>query len=33
VYPARHASRPEVRSFMAWLREEAQPFRQETASP
>ena len=25
VYPARHASRPEVRSFVEWLREEAQP--------
>lgn len=27
VYPARHASRPEVRSFMAWIREEARPAR------
>ncbi|MFY9183772.1 LysR substrate-binding domain-containing protein [Limnohabitans sp.] len=27
VYPARHASRPEVKSFMTWLREEAQPTR------
>jgi LysR family glycine cleavage system transcriptional activator len=25
VYPARHASRPEVRSFLAWLREETSP--------
>lgn len=25
VYPARHASRPEVRHFIDWLREEAQP--------
>lgn len=25
VYPARHASRPEVKSFVEWLREEAQP--------
>jgi len=25
VYPARHASRPEVRSFVEWLREEVQP--------
>jgi LysR family glycine cleavage system transcriptional activator len=23
VYPARHASRPEVKSFVEWLREEA----------
>lgn len=27
VYPARHASRPEVRSFMAWIREETWPSR------
>ena len=27
VYPARHASRPEVQSFMAWLRDEALPMR------
>lgn len=27
VYPARHASRPEVRSFMAWIHEEARPTR------
>jgi LysR family glycine cleavage system transcriptional activator len=25
VYPARHASRPEVRSFVEWLRTEASP--------
>jgi len=25
VYPARHASRPAVRSFLAWLREETSP--------
>jgi LysR family glycine cleavage system transcriptional activator len=25
VYPARHASRPEVKSFVEWLREEAAP--------
>jgi LysR family glycine cleavage system transcriptional activator len=24
VYPARHASRPEVKSFTEWLREEAE---------
>jgi LysR family glycine cleavage system transcriptional activator len=27
VYPERHASKPEVRSFMAWLRDEVQPSR------
>jgi LysR family glycine cleavage system transcriptional activator len=27
VYPARHASRPEVKSFVEWLREEAEPSR------
>ena len=25
VYPARHVSRPEVKSFVEWLREEAAP--------
>ena len=27
VYPARHASRPEVKSFVEWLREEAGEYR------
>lgn len=30
VYPARHASKPEVRLFIAWLRDEVQPAWQDT---
>lgn len=31
VYPARHGSRPEVRAFLDWLREEARPERRAPA--